>query len=138
MIRSELHHVDRRVATTVALAVALLAPGALFLVSIVGRSLQPVEHEPSRTFNAITNGFLALPPTIAIGLIIVAPLVAMALAAMVVWRTVATDPALSQDLGRLADAAMPLLRRPTLLVAVAILVVAAGLMGVLIVHALAG
>jgi len=136
MMRSELRHLDRRVATV--LAVALLAPGALFFVAVVGRSLQPVAHEPSRTLNAIANGFLALPPAIGVALIMVAPLLAMAVAAVVVWRTVATDPALGQDLRRVVDAALPLVRRPTLLVAIATLVVAAGMAGVLAVHAIAG
>lgn len=116
------------------LALVLVTPGALFFVAMVGRSLQPVAHEPARTLNVIVLAFLGLPGPVAIGLIAVAPLAAIALA---VWQTGATDPEVAGDLGRLA-AAIPVLRRPTLLVATAVLVLGAAMLAALLVHAIVG
>jgi len=119
-------------------ALVLVAPAALFFGAAIGRQLQPVEHQPARALNAIVEGYLALPPAVGVGLVIVAPAAALLLAAFVVWRTVATDPALAGDVDRLGVALAPILRRRTLLLSVIVCCGAAGILLFLAVHAVVG
>jgi hypothetical protein len=121
-----------------AIAVALIAPAGLFFLAVVGRSLQPIEHEPARTLNHIAQAFLGLPAVAGGLVIVVAPALALLLAAAVVWRTFVTDRALTADIARLARAMVPFLRRPTLLVALVVAVAALAMAVFLAVHAIVG
>lgn len=128
---------DGRRVSTLAAAV-LVAPAALFFVAAIGRQLQPVQHEPARTLDAIVNAFAALPPTVGVVLVIVAPALALLLAAVVIARTIQTDLTLRADLAVAGRALVPLLRRPTLLVAAAVVVGATAILLFLGVHAIVG
>ena len=127
---------SRRVAAAIALA--LVAPATVFFAAAIARSLQPVAHEPARTLSAIVDAFLALPPLVLLGLVGVAPVAAIVLAAIVVWRTATADSTLREDVRRLADAGVPFLRRPTLLVALVVLLLGLAVISVVTVHTLAG
>ena len=137
MLHPRRNHVDlRRETATVALA--LVAPAGLFFLSVVGRALQPIDHEPARTLNQIAQAFIDLPAAVGVLVIVLAPAVGLLLSATVVWRTVDTDPTLASDIARLARAIVPFLRRPTLLVALVVTVAALAMTILLMVHALLG
>ena len=97
-----------------------------------------MEHQPAHTLNAIVEGYLALPPTVGMLLIVAAPAAALLLAASVVWRTLATDRALPGDLQRLGLALAPIARRPAFLLCLVVCVGAAGMLVVLAAHAVVG
>jgi hypothetical protein len=126
----------RRLATFA--AVLLVLPAAVFFAAAIGRSLQPVEHEPARTLEAIVEAFAAMPPALGIALVVVAPLVALCLAAFVVARTFDADERLRGDLRAAGIALMPIVRRPTLVVAAVVLVGSLAILAFLALHAVAG
>jgi hypothetical protein len=119
-------------------ALILVAPAALFFAAAVGRQLQPREYQPARALNAIVEGYLALPPALGVALILVAPAVALLLAALVVWRSLATDPDLARDLRRLGVALAPILRRPTFLLSLVVCGGAGVMLALLAIHAVVG
>ena len=123
---------------TAAVALGLVVPAGLFFLSVVGRALQPIDHEPARTLNQIAQAFLDLPAAVGVLVIVLAPAVGLVLGATVVWRTVNTDPTLASDITCLARAIVPFLRRPTLLVALVVTVAALAMTILVMVHAFVG
>ena len=137
MQQNRSHSFEPRPLAAVA-ALILVAPAALFFMAAIGRQLQPVEYQPARALNAIVEGYLALPPAVGLALIVMAPAAALLLAALVVWRSLASDPDLPRDLRHLCVALVPILHRPTFLLS---LVVCGGAPVMLIfqaLHALVG
>ena len=129
--------IDARRVAAVA-AVMLVAPAVVFFTAAIGRSLQPVQHEPARTLEAIVEAFAALPPAIGFALVVVAPLAAFALSVLVLVRTVHSDERLAGDL-RAAGLALELIvRRPTFVIAVVVLVASVAIVAFLAVHAIVG
>ncbi len=126
----------RRLASLV--AVVLVSPAAVFFAAANGRSLQPVEHEPARTLEAIVEAFAALPPALGFALVVVAPLVALGLAAFAVGRTFRTDERLRDDLRAAGLAVRPILRRPTFVVSLVVLAGSFAILAFLAVHAVVG
>ena len=123
---------------TAAVALGLVVPAGLFFLSVVGRALQPIDHEPARTLNQIAQAFLDLPAAVGVLVIVLAPAVGLVLSATVVWWTVDTDPALASDVTRLARAIVPFLRRTTLLVALVVTVAALAMTILVMVHTFVG
>lgn len=119
-------------------AVLLVAPAALFLASAVGRSLQPVAHEPARTLGSIVEAFLSLPPTLGVALLVVAPFAAFGLAAFALLRTFRVDVGLRADLRSAGLALVPILRRPTFVVSAVVLAASGAVLVFFAVHAIAG
>jgi hypothetical protein len=119
-------------------AVLLVAPAALFLASAIGRSLQPVAHEPARTLEAVVEAFLALPPTLAVALLVAAPFVAIGLAAFALSWTLRVDGRLRADLRSAGLALVPILRRPTFVVSAVVLTGSFAILVFFAVHAIAG
>ena len=137
MQQNRSHSFEPRPLAAVA-ALILVAPAALFFMAAIGRQLQPVEYQPARALNAIVEGYLALPPAVGLALIVMAPVVALLLAAFVVWRSLATDPDLPRDLRHLGVALVPILDRPTLLLSLVVCSGAAVMLIFLALHAVVG
>ena len=121
-----------------AVAVALIAPAAAFFLSAIGRSLQPTNHEPSRTLDAIVTWFGTLPDAAIALVLVVLPLVGFFLAAGYLWRTWIADPAIRADTVTLVHAAGRVARHIS--VVFAALVVLFGLLyfAAITIHAVAG
>ncbi len=132
------YRVERRRLGLALLAVACVVPGTLFFMAAVGRLLQPVEHQPARTLEAIFEAYVGLPAGILAALVVVGPLVALVLGLYLVTAEWRTDPTLRQDAGVLATAAVRLVRRPAFAVGAAVSLVAGLVTIVLMVHAIAG
>ena len=119
-------------------AVALIAPAVAFFLSAFGRSLQPTNHEPSRTLDAIVTWFGTLPDVAIVLVLIVLPFVGFVLAAGYLWRTWIADPDIRADTDALVHAAGRVARNIS--VVFAALVVLFGLLyfAAITIHAVAG
>jgi hypothetical protein len=88
----------RHVAWVAALvAVLAMAPITLFAVSAAGRLLQPLPNQPAAAEEHIFDWFVALPAMSVVVLLVALPLIGMALAAAVLWRSWRSDAALRAD-----------------------------------------
>ncbi len=121
-----------------ALTVLLVAPAAVFFLSAVGRSLQPANHEPSRTLDAIVTWFGALPvPAVEIVLVVL-PFVGLVLAAGFMWRTWSGDEATRADVAALVQAGARVARRPALVITGVVVAFGVLYFVALTVHSVAG
>jgi hypothetical protein len=120
------------------LSAALAAPAALFFFAAIGRTLQPIDHEPARTLNAVVAWFLGAGGLKLLVLLLVLPSIALLLAATALWRTWQTDQSLRSDLVAFGRAAIPLLRRPWLLLAALVAGFGAFYLIATFVHAMTG
>jgi hypothetical protein len=121
-----------------ALAVLLVAPAAAFFLSAVGRSLQPTNHEPSRTLDAIVTWFGALPVPAVVIVLMVLPFVGLVLAVGFLWRTWTGDEATRADVAALAQAGARVVRRPALVMTGFVVAFGVLYFVALTVHAVAG
>ncbi len=119
-------------------ALALVLPAVVFFAAAIGRSLQPVQHEPARTLEAIFQAFVALPPAVGVALVALAPLVALGLALFALVRTFRSDERLRDDLRVAGHALAPIVARPTFVISVAVVVASAAILAFLAVHAIVG
>ncbi len=131
-------HVDLRRLPVAALAAILAAPAAMFFLSAIGRSLQPVPHEPARTLDALVTWFVDLAAPWLVVLLIVMPAVAVAIALAVLWRALASDPGARADLVALGRSVQAVIRRPTLIVTALVVAFGALYFGAITIHAIAG
>ncbi|HYK95146.1 MAG TPA: hypothetical protein VE011_04645 [Candidatus Dormibacteraeota bacterium] len=120
------------------LSAILAAPAGLFFLAAIGRTLQPTAHEPSRTLDAVVTWFLALGGLGLFALLVVLPFVAVLLAGRIVWREWSTDSTLRSDLDALRRAAVPIVHRPAVILAVVVVAFGAVYFAAMLVHALAG
>lgn len=125
-----------RVAAVV--AVASMAPVTVFAVATVGRLLQPLPNEPAGTEERLYEWFVGLPaPAIAV-LFIALPLLAMATAGAILWRSWQRDPDLRADTRAAVALGWRFLRRPAVWLSAAVLAVGLVLGLAIIVHGIAG
>jgi hypothetical protein len=121
-----------------AVAVVLVAPAAAFFLSAVGRSLQPTNHEPSRTLDAIVTWFGALPDAAVVAFLVVLPFVGLVLAAGFLWRTWTADAGVRADTLAFAEAAARVARRIPIVLAALVVLFGVLYFFVITVHAIAG
>ncbi len=119
-------------------ALALVSPAVVFFAAALGRSLQPVQHEPARTLDGIFQAFAALPSAVAVALVVVAPLVALGLALFALVRTFRSDDRLREDLRVAGRALVPIAGRPIFVISVVVFVASAAILAFLAVHAIVG
>jgi hypothetical protein len=120
------------------LTLTLVAPAAVFFFSAVGRSMQPVAHEPARTLSAIVTWFGGLPEVVILIVLVGLPLTGLGLAAGVLWRTWTSDEVTRADLAALAGAVARVARRPAIVVNVLVVVFGVLYFAAVTVHAVAG
>lgn len=132
-----MHFADARRLPLVALACLLVAPAAFFFLAALGRTLQPVNHEPARTLDAVVTWFGSLPgPELGVVLLVL-PVVGLGLA---VWqlRAAWADSAARADLVGLGEAVGRVFRRPALLLSLLVIGFVGLYLSALAVHAVAG
>jgi len=120
------------------LSVILIAPAAIFFLAAIGRSLQPVAHEPAHTLDAIVTWFGALSSLALVVLIVVLPSLALVLAATIAWRTWSADEGTRADVAAFIRAGAKVVRRPAFVIAVVLLAFGIVYFAALGVHAIAG
>lgn len=121
-----------------AAAAVLIAPAILFAAVAVGRVLQPVQYQPARAAELIFEAFAALPGPLLFALLIGAPLVALALAVVVLRSSLQADASLRGDLVRFAWSSRQLLRHGTFIVATLAAIAATLFLLAVAVHEIAG
>jgi hypothetical protein len=88
--------------------------------------------------DAVVTWFKALPWVGSVTLLVAFPLVGLALAAGLLWRTWTGNPSLHADVAALARAGSRFARRPAFLVALLVLAVGAVYFLALAIHAIVG
>jgi hypothetical protein len=119
-------------------AVILVAPAAVFFFSAIGRTLQPTNHEPARTLDAIVTWFGALPAGALVAVLVLLPFIGLLLAASFVWRTWITDDGTRVDTLAFAHAAARIVRRLPFVIAILVLAFGVLYFAAITVHAIAG
>lgn len=132
------HGIERRRLRLALVALACALPGALFFAAAVGRLLQPTEHQPARTLEAIYEAFAGLPPVVLAGLVVAGPLVALVIGLYLIVAEWRVDPALRSDTRALAALVGRLLRRPAFVIGIVVAAAAFFMTLALAVHAIAG
>jgi hypothetical protein len=119
-------------------AAILVAPAILFAAVAVGRVMQPVQYQPARAAELIFEAFAALPGPLLFALLIAAPLIALALAAVVLRTSLRADASLRGDLVRFAWSSRQLLRHGSFVVAAVAAIAAVLFLLAVAIHQLAG
>lgn len=129
--------VTRRMQTVAAVAAAFLVlPALVFLMSAAVRQLQSVQYEPAHTADAIFEWFTRLDDVAAV--LWVAPVLALALGLIALWRRLASDDELRADLVVLGAVSARLVRRPVLVAGAFSVLASLVVLAFFVVHAIAG
>ncbi len=129
---------SRSLTMTSLLAALLVLPSLTFLASAMVRGMQPAQYQPAHGAQVIFDAFVALPPTPFYLLLGLAPLAALVLSVLVVWRRLATDAGARDDLRAFVEGLRHLGHQPAIIVAALALVGSAAVLMVAIGHAIAG
>ncbi len=128
---------SRRIDTAAAFLAALLVlPALVLLASSVVRLVQPVQYQPARAADVILTWFVSLNAgPLVLG---VAPVLALTVGMLVVWRRLSSDADLRKDVGVFLAVSGRLLRRPALVAGVFAVLVSAAVLAFVVDHAVAG
>lgn len=129
---------DARRLGVAGLSAVLVAPAATFFFAAIGRSLQPITHEPARTLDAIVTWFGALPGAALLALLVVLPFIGLVLAAAILWKTWSGDAAIRADVAAFARDGAKLVRRPAFVLSILVFALGALYFAAMAVHAIAG
>ena len=128
---------SRRIDTAAAFAATLLVlPAVVLLASAMIRLMQPVQYQPAHAADVIFTWFVSINA----GLLVlgVAPVLALALGVLVVWRRLSSDPDLRADARLFVDVSVRLLRRPAVVAGALATLAALAVLVFAIDHAIAG
>ncbi len=128
---------SRRIDTVAAFAATLLVlPAVVLLASAMIRLMQPVQYQPAHAADVIFNWFVSINAgPLVLG---VAPVLALGLGALALWRRLSSDPDLRTD-GRLfVDVSVRLLRRPAVVAGALAIIASLAILVFAIDHAIAG
>jgi len=131
---------ERRLVAWAAALVAVLAmtPITLFVASAAGRLLQPSPNQPAAAEEHIFEWFAALPAASLAVLLVALPLIGMALAGAVLWRSWRSDAVLRADARLAAGLVGRLVRKPPVWLSAGVLLVGTLLGIAAVVHGIAG
>ena len=128
---------SRSLTMTSLLAALLVLPSLTFLAAAMVRGMQPTQYQPAHGAQVVFDAFVALPPTPFYLLLGLAPLAALILSVVVVWRR-ATDAGARDDLRAFVEGLRHLGNQPALVVAALALIGSAAVLLVAIGHTIAG
>ena len=119
-------------------AVVAMTPIVVFTASAVSRLLQPLPNQPAEAEQRIFDWFAALSaPAMALAFFVL-PLVAVRLAAAVLWRGSVRDASLRADTREALVLGWRFLRRPLIWLSTGVLLVGAVLALGIVIHGIAG
>jgi hypothetical protein len=128
---------SRRVDSVAAFAATLLVlPAVIVLASSVIRLMQPVQYQPAHAADAIFTWFVSINAGPLV--LVVAPILALVLGLLVVWRRLSSDPDLRADARLLVGVSGRLLRRPAVVAGALATVASLAVLVFVIDHAIAG
>ena len=107
----------RSITATSILALLLVIPALTFLASAMVRVMQPPQYQPAHAAAIIFDAFVALPSGAGWVLLGLAPLTALVLATIVVWRRLASDAAARDDLDAFVEGLRRIAHQPALVAA---------------------
>ena len=119
-------------------AVLAMAPIAVFTAAAVGRLLQPLPNEPAGTEQRIFDWFAGLPAAGMALAFIVLPVLAMTLAAAVLWGSWRADADLRADARQAVALGGRFLRRPAVWLSAGVVLVGLVLGVGIVIHGIAG
>jgi hypothetical protein len=119
---------SRSLTATSLLAVLLVLPALTFLASAMVRLMQPTQHQPAHAAQVIFDAFTTLPAGWFYVLLWFAPVGALILSAVVVWRRLGSDAAARADVGALAQGLRRIAHQPALIAAAIAFVGSAGVL----------
>lgn len=127
---------SRRMETAAAFAATLLVlPALVLLASAAVRLMQPVQYQPAHAANAIFNWFATLHAGPLV--LVVAPIIALVLGLLALWRRLADDGDLRKAVGTFLGVSGSLLRRPALVAGVLAVVGSLAVLVFVVDHAIA-
>jgi hypothetical protein len=128
---------SRRMETAAAFAATLLVlPALVLLASAAVRLMQPVQYQPAHAADAIFNWFATFHAGPLV--LVVAPILALVLGLLALWRRLADDGDLRKDVGTFLGVSGRLLRRPALVAGVLAVVGSLAVLVFVVDHAIAG
>jgi hypothetical protein len=128
---------SRRIDSVAAFAATLLVlPAVIVLASSVIRLMQPVQYQPAHAADAIVTWFVSINAGPMV--LVVAPILALLLGLLVVWRRLSSDPDLRADARLLVGVSGRLLRRPAVVAGALATVASLAVLVFVIDHAIAG
>jgi hypothetical protein len=128
---------SRRIDSVAAFAATLLVlPAVIVLASSVIRLMQPVQYQPAHAADAIVTWFVSINAGPLV--LVVAPILALVLGLLVVWRRLSSDPELRADARLLVGVSRRLLRRPAVVAGALATVASLAVLVFVIDHAIAG
>jgi hypothetical protein len=119
-------------------ALVLVLPAAIFFAAAALRLLQPVQHQPAATADALFRLFAELPRGVKLTVMLLAPAAGFVLAAMDQYLRWRRDPSWRSAVLGLAAACGPVIVRPLAVMSALALLGAAGWFAFVVVHAIAG
>ncbi len=120
------------------IALVLILPALVFLAAATGRLLQPVQHQPAATAEAIFRGFAALPKPLGFMILLIGPLCAFVLAAVDQWLRWRRDERWRAAVLALAAACGRVAARPLAVMSAAALLGGALWLALVVVHVIIG
>jgi hypothetical protein len=119
-------------------AVAAMAPIVVFTAAAVGRLLQPLPNQPAAAAERTYQWFVALPAAALTIAFFLLPLLAVLLAAALIWLSWRSDAALRADTHEAVGLLWRFLRRPVVWMSAGVLVVGVVLGVGIVIHGVAG
>jgi len=116
----------------------LVTPAVVFFGAAIARLLQPPDREPAHLAGVVFDWFVALPQYAVALVLVAAPAAAFVLGGLVLWRSLADDEALRDDVRAFGHAGLCMLRRPAEWLSALVVLAAAGILLVLVWHAIVG
>jgi hypothetical protein len=129
---------SRTLTATSLLAVLLVVPSLTFLAAAMVRLMQPTQYQPAHAAQVIFDAFVALPAGWSYVLLWFAPVVALALSGLVVWRRLTSDASTRADVSAFVEGLRRLARQPALVVAAVAFLGSAGVLLFAVGHLIAG
>jgi hypothetical protein len=128
---------SRRIDTAAAFAATLLVlPALIVLASSAIRLMQPVQYQPAHAADVVFTWFVSLDAGPLV--LLVAPILALVLGLLVVWRRMSSDPDLRADARLLIGVSGRFIRRPVVVAGALATVASLAVLVVVIDHAIAG
>ncbi len=119
-------------------SVLLVAPAVVFFGAAIGRLLQPPNREPAHLAGVVFDWFVSLPQYAAALVLLAAPSTALVLGGLVLWRSLADDDALREDVRTLGRVSIRILRRPAAWLSALVVLASAGILVIVGWHAIVG
>ena len=119
-------------------ALALVLPAVIFVAAAMLRLLQPVQHQPAATADALFRLFAGAPRGVKLAVVLLGPAAGFVLAALDQYLRWRRDPSWRSAVLGLAAACRLVIARPLAVLSALALLAAAGWLAFVVVHLILG